>query len=386
MHHSSLPRGEQYSCFAQSSPSGTITSSHGWPDREGNAVEVVRFLLTHRRATVIWLVESLGPIEAAKVLGPGVDLDNLRIVRHSSLSGLTAYLTSKLVFFTHGLYLSPKPPKRKPVVNLWHGDGPKGNRASPGTPAQHSTYVVSGTTRYGLEKARHFQLPENDLLVTGNPRSDRLFAPVSESQWRRLGLDPTRPTVFYMPTYREAKAVGANTTWTDTGHADTGAARRLALTQLVQSAVAAGVQLVTKPHPLDADLEALTVTSVLSDDMVAGIEADLYQVLARADALITDYSSVWTDFLLLDRPVGFLLYDEPEYASGGRFGGERVRTTLPGPLLTGPKDMVSFFQDVVAGRDPGRRLRREAVNQLGLVCGRGSTARLFEELRLRGVT
>ena len=40
-------------------------------------------------------------------------------------AGSGAYLRAEAVFFTHGLYGSPRPSPRKPIVNLWHGDGPK---------------------------------------------------------------------------------------------------------------------------------------------------------------------------------------------------------------------------------------------------------------------
>ena len=33
----------------------------------------------------------------------------------------------------------------------------------------------------------------------------------------------------------------------------------------------------------------------------------LYGLLARSSALVTDYSSVWTDYLTLDRPIAFII-------------------------------------------------------------------------------
>ncbi len=42
-------------------------------------------------------------------------------------------------------------------------------------------------------------------------------------------------------------------------------------------------------------------------------EIDLYEILPDVDVLITDYSSIYFDFLLLDRPIVFINNDIKEY-------------------------------------------------------------------------
>jgi len=45
---------------------------------------------------------------------------------------------------------------------------------------------------------------------------------------------------------------------------------------------------------------------------------DTYCLLNMADMLVTDYSSVYTDFMLLDRPSVFFTYDIEEYSRDTR--------------------------------------------------------------------
>lgn len=52
--------------------------------------------------------------------------------------------------------------------------------------------------------------------------------------------------------------------------------------------------------------------------MVINKDADPYVFLKMADVLITDYSSIYFDYLLLDRPTIFFAYDLKEYLSDSR--------------------------------------------------------------------
>ncbi len=52
--------------------------------------------------------------------------------------------------------------------------------------------------------------------------------------------------------------------------------------------------------------------------MLINKDADSYVFLKLADVLITDYSSIYFDYLLLDRPIIFFAYDLKEYLNDSR--------------------------------------------------------------------
>jgi CDP-glycerol glycerophosphotransferase (TagB/SpsB family) len=73
----------------------------------------------------------------------------------------------------------------------------------------------------------------------------------------------------------------------------------------------------TKLHPkskLNDKFDSITFSNIrnLPKDI------DTYAVLKYADVLITDYSSVYSDFLLLDRPSILFPYDYEEYSRDTR--------------------------------------------------------------------
>lgn len=66
--------------------------------------------------------------------------------------------------------------------------------------------------------------------------------------------------------------------------------------------------LVIKLHPAESKPES-TNTSNLENITLISANLDVYPLLKQADVLITDYSSVYLDFLPLDRPLVFFPYD-----------------------------------------------------------------------------
>ncbi|MGB5750788.1 MAG: CDP-glycerol glycerophosphotransferase family protein [Desulfobacterales bacterium] len=58
---------------------------------------------------------------------------------------------------------------------------------------------------------------------------------------------------------------------------------------------------------------------------------DVYPLMAHCDLLITDYSSIFFDYLLLDRPIIFFPYDLEQYLSQDRAMYFDYETMTPGP-------------------------------------------------------
>ncbi|WP_164519488.1 CDP-glycerol glycerophosphotransferase family protein [Nocardioides ferulae] len=358
----------------------------GYPDTEGNAVETVRRLLEHTDAPVVWLVSELTPAGAERVLELTPPPGRLRVLGKRSASGFAAYLTARLTFFTHGLYLSPEPPHRKPVVNLWHGDGPKAGLRDPHNLPPRASWIVSGARVFGERKASFLGVPPDRLLVTGNPRWDQLRRPATDDELRELGLDPGRPIVLFMPTFRSSIAVGARAGWSDAAGTSTRWSSTDMLAGLAAGAAPRGAQVVVKPHPLDAEEYAVDGATCLTNRQLDAAGVALYRLLGRATALVTDYSSVWTDFLVLDRPIGFALADLDDYAGGRGLNVDDLESLLPGPQLVTPGDCTDFVSDALDGAPALAALRATSSARVGLAPVAGSAAgRLLDELAAHGV-
>lgn len=346
-----------------------------FPETEGNAIETARALVQRYPGHVVWLREGGEvPREVRELADQGMVL-----VPKASLAGMWAYLRAEAILFTHGLYGSPRPVARKPIVNLWHGDGPKDIRPGKAVGEMiNSTYVVGSTRLFtDLTKCAAFHVPTDHALITGNPRTDQLWRPADAESLRRLGI--TGDFVVWMPTWRRSRAVGAaREQGQDTTDDDAAIAR------LLEGLRARGMQLVVKPHPMDADRrQGDGMVTVAEDDLVAaGIT--LYQLMGASTGLVTDYSSVWTDYLLLDRPMAFLVTDRHTFHR--ELFPADVLDWLPGELVEGGDDAFGqFLADLDAAGALGAAERKEVAGRIGLHQSRSAADDLLDALADRGV-
>ena len=78
-----------------------------------------------------------------------------------------------------------------------------------------------------------------------------------------------------------------------------------------------------------------------------------------SDALITDYSSVFYDYLLLDRPIAFTINDLNEYADTRGFVFENPLQFMPGEKISTKHEFIRFLENVYQGDDRYQSKRKE---------------------------
>ncbi|GAA2726621.1 hypothetical protein CAE01nite_22480 [Cellulomonas aerilata] len=356
----------------------------GTPSTEGNAVEIVRCLLDRYPGDVVW-ADAPTPAYLAAVGLPYAG--RVRRVAKGSLGALGRYATAEAVFFTHGLYGEPSVDRRKLTVNLWHGDGlKKTDRLFPARTlhGRPSDVVVSQTRLWGRSKVAASGLRDEDLLLTGHPRNGALLEPATAADLTALGIDPARPFVAWMPAFRSARALGTMRSFSDSDdvHAD----RRLA-EQLAAGVVrlrGAGLQVVAKAHPFDAVARDVPGVLQVDDATLEARGVRLYSLLGASAGLISDVSSVWVDYLALDRPIGMFWPDRGAYLRGRGVEPEWLLSLLPGDDLETEADFDSFARDVLCGGAQSLGRRQATRSAIGFVATRTPGHDLLDALASRG--
>lgn len=87
-------------------------------------------------------------------------------------------------------------------------------------------------------------------------------------------------------------------------------------------------------------------------------------IMTIADAFISDYSSATTDYLFMNRPVGYLIPDFEKYKDevGGDFLFDNVKDLMPGYLFFDQNGLEDFIN--VAFKNDFYKEKREQVSEL----------------------
>lgn len=121
--------------------------------------------------------------------------------------------------------------------------------------------------------------------------------------------------------------------------------------------------LIIKYHPAQelkkADFEELSNIRTMSNDDLISKGIKLYDLLSVSDALITDFSSVFADYLLTDKPIAFELSDYKNYASGKGFIIDNPLEKMPGKFIYNISDLTNFINDVIIERDCYKEERKK---------------------------
>ncbi len=85
-----------------------------------------------------------------------------------------------------------------------------------------------------------------------------------------------------------------------------------------------------------------------------GKKKNFYELIGISDGLLSDYSSVAVDYLLLDRPLGYVLADYNIYREKRGFVFEDPLEYMPGEKIYNACDLKKFMKHLSDGTDSYR--------------------------------
>lgn len=299
-------------------------------------------------------------------------LEKEKNVKYVSIyQGFFYFLTSKYFFYSFGKY-PIKPAPNQMVVNLWHGMPLKkiGNLevGMENTDYNFFTKLVSSSELFTPIMKAAFNAEDEQMLLVGNIRNDELFKEKKEKK------------IIWMPTYRNSK-----------NYHDSQAALIFSLEeedfQNIEELLSNyGYQLYIKLHPLEEsqlkfEMNYSTI-HLLTEDIISEQYGTLYTFLGTTSALITDYSSVFLDYYLLNRPVAFTINDYEEYKEKRGFVFEDVKSLMVGSVIRDSHDLLDFLASVMKSEDPYIEERKKVNNKVNAI-QKDFTKTLLDEIGLK---
>jgi CDP-glycerol glycerophosphotransferase (TagB/SpsB family) len=302
-------------------------------------------------------------------------------VAKNSIRGLWLFLRAQYAFHTHGLFGSYRPPSNKIVVNVWHGMPIKGIGflLSDTVDPVLASYAISTSAFYQDIMAKVFGMPRQRVLVTGMPRNDTLFVRDREA-WHRIARgddDRKRKLIVWLPTFRQSARLARHD---GTDYGSVFGLPEADAEVIDDFCVRHDILCIVKPHPQSDHAGTRydgKCLKVISEDTLREKRLTLYQLLALSDALITDISSVYIDYLLVNRPIIFSFPDIDAYAKSRTVLLQPLRDWLAGPVVADLHGLFAEMERVAAGTDEHADRRRMLTDRIHRYQDGRSTDRLL---------
>lgn len=263
--------------------------------------------------------------------------------------------------------------KRTKVVQLWHGTGTIkkfGQDVNEGTlkkleyrANQRITHLIVNSEQVKKEYASAFGIPDDRIYVLGLPRTDLMLnRPFLEKRRKSFFEDHEelrgKKCILYAPTFRDAEVANPQI------HLDL---------DRMSAELPPDEALMIRLHPyvanqMGGELESGKWDNIINVSGYPGVTT----LLAAADMLITDYSSIVFEYCFLNRPMIFYAYDLEAFESSGRSFYRDYKTFVPGPVAASQSELMRCMAE--ADVSANERFIRENFDSLDA----NSTNRLLE--------
>lgn len=240
--------------------------------------------------------------------------------------------------------------------------------------AEQATYILSSSPFTTRTFASAFVLSDDEasrkIIHTGNPRNDDLVDvpdDVVSAMREQFSIPAGKKVVLYAPT------------WRDDQHSSTvGYTYRLDIDfHALRERLGDDYVILFRAHYLVSSRVDLTPFEGFVIDVSLHDEVnDLY---LAADLLVTDYSSVFFDYALLDRPVIFHMYDLDHYRDRLR-GLYLELDELPGPVCRSESDLANLILGVEARQEAESAQRAQFRDSFTTFDDGQATARILDIL------
>lgn len=283
-----------------------------------------------------------------------IETENIQGIRQALSAGVW-FTSAGLPAYGTGLH------KKRLIINLWHGVplkkiallDPNLKKAAriyfKKIFSENYTCILTTSHELIPLMARSFAVSEDKIKVWGQPRNDGLF---QKNDCREIlgQLFPDLPeytkTVLYAPTFR------------DYGQVQLFPFKDFDQEQLEAFLEKKNMLLFIRTHVAEQGSAAPYLGKRIR--FLGNEQAeDVTGILNIFDCLITDYSSIYIDYLLTDKPMIFLPYDRQQYLDGRGMNFDYDDVT-PGPK----PETFNDFLDALSPKEDFWKSERTRVNRL----------------------
>ena len=310
------------------------------PDYSDNCRALYEKLIekTGKKYKVTWVVQDVNKFKA--------EHPEIKVVKHRSLGSLWAMCRSHYIFRTHSFWDGKYVPNRQVMCYAFHGMGIKGFEYNIKEiyPYNSFDYFTVTSRLFAQMFADNINADIDRFVITGLPRNDYLFVQPFELL-KKLGLNSYKKKIIWMPTFRTNKLCDYTNGISSKSGLPVITSHGLdILDNLLKNK---NYCLIIKLHQWSAESVkgSWNNIKVFTDDSIPK-PYTLYHLLGMMDVLLTDYSSVSTDFLLLNRPIGYVFDDLDEFKKTRYLPLDPIEDYMAGAKIHTETDLLNFIENI----------------------------------------
>ena len=270
-------------------------------------------------------------------------------------------------------------------VYLTHGAIDLKNIKTVVTLPEDLNYVVYPSDYIASRWAKEFSISMDRVILCGSPRTDILFQQCDNNDIIKfLKVDQFNKTIIWTPTFRKHVNGHRNDSKVDLPYGVPIIKGEQEWEILNEFLVKNNIQIILKPHRYQ-DMTCIKAMDSLNFRVISQQELDekglnVYDIMPYMDAMVSDYSSITFDFMLLDRPIGYTIDDMEDYKLG--FAVDNIFDFMPGHKFKTIDEFIAFLIDVCEGADVYFNQRKKVLHGLNEFADGENANRLCEKLKL----
>lgn len=346
---------------------------YGQTDFDGNAKAIHDFIIKNelnKKYKVIWQVSDKNKFSNNKICNVKFIDKKHHLYQYHMYSSAYIFwedvpvtvrekVGTTRVYLSHGAY---------PIKNIKGLINPDEYCDKFICPSSKMIDFIGGMYSTSMEKA----------LVNGLPRTDSLF---DKGGLKPKFMEGFNKNIIWMPTFRRLSGTDRN---------DSEAMYEFDIPLLNSKNIdlldtklrEENTQLLIKLHP-HHDISKINMKSLSNIVIIKNPDdygVDNNELLKYSDALVTDYSSVYFDYLLLNKPISFILDDIKDYKLG--FSLPNITEFMAGEHVYTFEELLEFISEIESGMDLTENKRKNIVNEMLEYPDGLNTERLLKQLQI----
>lgn len=333
---------------------------------------------------IVWLVEHPENFQNEE----HVKYVDKNIHKHFAPKTIKALSTCHWYIYDHCDVLQNKKKNGQTIIFLNHGVGFKA--ASNNNPVSYAdeTYTTSRLFYYPASVCWGCSIDR--VYDLGFPRLDYFYKSNNDNQdilIKNMSLNNYNAVFLWMPTFRlsESKELSEDYFISKTGLPIL--YQENDIDEFNKELRKCNSLCIFKVHHLQAKSNIFkrkySNIILLNDKLLGELNVQLYEFIKLTTCLITDYSSVSTDYVLLNHPIIYTMDDYDEYRKSRGFSIDDPSQYFAGYHVYNKKQLIGAIQEVSKGKDTYWEQRNRMLPLLHTHIDGNASLRILDHLGIK---